>query len=189
MDGTLVHSDLNFSKIRNQIGIPKEVAILDYVETLDARAKKLANEIIINHELEAAAGAKLIPGAKRLLETLSANNILHAIVTNNSKEATQTILSNLQVDVDLVLTREDFAPKPDPAGLLHISSLWEMSPSDIAYLGDYAFDLMAAKNANMHAWLYQSLSTEQTEHSVPFEELADAVFEHLDSVTERFINK
>lgn len=186
MDGTLVHSDLNFSKIRKELGISQKHAILEYVESLDDAAKKSANEIIIKHELEAAAGAQLIPGAKKLLATLAKNNIFHAIVTNNSKEATQKILTNLQVNVDIVLTREDVAPKPDPQGLLHISSLWEIEPRNIAYLGDYAFDLMAAKNANMHAWLYQSLAPEQT---ASFSSQADVIFDHLDHVTAWFMHK
>jgi phosphoglycolate phosphatase-like HAD superfamily hydrolase len=52
------------------------------------------------------------------------------------------------------LTREDAPPKPDPQGLLSIAANWAIDCGDIAYIGDYKYDIQAAHNAGMQAWLY-----------------------------------
>lgn len=182
MDGTLINSNLDFSRIRKDIGIPKEIAILDFVDSLDHQAATKAHQIIKKHENEAAKSAHFIPGAQNLLSTLAMNEIPHGIFTNNSKTATSKILSRLDIKVELVLTREDVPAKPDPSGLLHFSSHWDIDPCNIAYLGDFKFDILAAKAAKMHAWLIQM--SEKT-----FDHDADEVFSHLDQITDFFVNK
>jgi phosphoglycolate phosphatase-like HAD superfamily hydrolase len=46
-----------------------------------------------------------------------------------------------------VLGRDEVAPKPDPAGILHLLGQWQAGPDTVVMVGDYLFDLQAGRNA------------------------------------------
>lgn len=172
LDETLLTADINFAAIREEIGCEKGKDILEHVESLpDPVQRQAFHDFIREEELRDAHTATWIPGAKAFVERLHDNQIPTAIVTRNSAEATKVKLSNNQVPIDLVLTREHAPAKPDPTALLNIASTWDMQPQKIAYVGDFIYDVLAANNANMHACLF--LRREKEAYS----ELADFVFE------------
>src|SRR5690606_12176206 len=127
LDGTLVHSSLNFAQIRRDVGCPAGQDVLDFVASLPDEAQADAKRIIRQHELEDAQSARLIAGAAELLARLADAGIHTGIITRNSAEATQIKLASCDIQVAHVLTREDAAPKPDPEALLHLSSRWQLS--------------------------------------------------------------
>lgn len=155
MDGTLVDSKLNFDLIRQDIGIPNDEPILEYLEVHpDPEFVARAMEIVHHHEREGALRATLIPGVDRLLDLLHRKNIHTGILTRNSKIVTELTLKNLKLDFDHVLTRDDCKPKPDPEGLLILSERFKIQTQEMAYVGDFLFDLQTAKAANALAILF-----------------------------------
>ena len=174
LDGTLVDSRLDFALLCQRLGWPKGTPILEHLATLtDPQEIAIATQIIEQFELEGAARATWMPGAADLLQQLQRQNIPTAILTRNIKSATALCMDNLQISVDLVLTREDCAPKPDPAGLLHIASQWQLECRQLLFVGDYLFDLQTAASAGMPSCLYR------TADNGHFAELADFVIDHF----------
>jgi HAD superfamily hydrolase (TIGR01509 family) len=114
-----------------------------------------------------------LPGARELLEELDRRKIPQAILTRNSRAMTALALDRLHLSFSQVLTREDAPPKPDPEGLLMICRAWQFDVSDVIFVGDFHFDLIAGRRAGMPTVLY-----------APFErptyaEEADFVIGHL----------
>ncbi|MFT6029646.1 MAG: HAD superfamily hydrolase (TIGR01549 family) [Oleiphilaceae bacterium] len=154
LDGTLVHSELDFRQIRRDIACPEGQDVLAFLGMLSDEDKVRAEKIIMQHELEDAHTTQIIEGASCLLDRLQGYGIKTAIVTRNSQIASQIKIQKSGLNVQKVLTREDAPAKPKPDALLHFSQLWGLSPQECVYVGDYLYDLQAANNANMHACLY-----------------------------------
>lgn len=153
LDGTLVESSLNFSKMRDQIGCPDNQDILDYIDTLPEVQKTHASSLILQHEIEDAKTAKILANGESMISQVMSANLPIAIVTRNCRQATQTKLANNHINISLVLTREDAPAKPNPTALLQIAKLWDIAPQDLLYVGDYIYDQQAAENAGMQWFL------------------------------------
>ncbi|GAB5381115.1 MAG: HAD-IA family hydrolase [Aliiglaciecola sp.] len=180
LDGTLMHSSLDFTFLRNQTGCPENRDILDYVSGLSPRHKDHAKQIIIDHELEDARSSSWIDGAKEFVEVLATKGIPMAIVTRNCRQAAQLKLACEQSLIDILLTREDAPPKPDPTALLHIAKVWELDVKELIYVGDYLYDVQAANKAGMRSFLYAPSRNPDYAHQ------ADIVFEHFDILHSHF---
>jgi HAD superfamily hydrolase (TIGR01549 family) len=142
LDDTLVQTQLNFAAIKKDIACPHDADILTFVET------------ILEHELDDALSSTWMPGAENFVQQARAKQLPLAIVTRNCKAATNTKIDKNKIDIELVVTREDAPPKPDPSALLQIAEQWQLPCEELAYIGDYKYDIFAAHNANMQAWLY-----------------------------------
>lgn len=154
LDGTLVHSSLDFKQIRQDIACPESEDVLKYIASLSIGERDLAEKIIVQHELNDARNSKIIPGVEELLNRLAEHGLKTGIITRNSAEATQIKMQRCGLNIEVVLTREDAPAKPDPSGLLHFTHMWGFKPNECVYVGDYLYDLEAANNAAMHACLY-----------------------------------
>ena len=189
LDGTLVHSTLDFAQIRRDIGCPEGQDVLGFVEALPEAEKRLAERIIQRHELTDAYATRVVDGALELLARLHLAGVKTAIVTRNSLEATRIKLETCGIKVAHVLTREDASPKPDPQALLLLSQRWNLAPRSCVYIGDYLYDLQAANNADMHACLYHEKAT--GEAGLPaFACFADFIchdFNHFESVLQGYL--
>jgi len=155
LDGTLVDSGLDFAAMRREMGLPKRVPILEGLaeigpgERLDECLR-----ILDRHEREGAERATLMPGAGDLLAELTARDIPQAILTRNSRDCTARVLQRLGLSFPCVLTREDVPPKPDPAGLLKICSIWRAPVAEVIFVGDYLHDINCGRNAGMRTVLF-----------------------------------
>ena len=153
LDGTLVESSLNFTKIRDEIGCPHDEDVLTFVDNLGCDvAKQNAHNTILQHELDDAKHAKWLPIGKQMVEKVTAHQLPMAIVTRNCREATAIKLANNAIPIDIVLTREDAPAKPDPTALLMVARQWQLNAEDCLYVGDFIYDQLAAENAGMK-WL------------------------------------
>ncbi|MEX0730960.1 MAG: HAD family hydrolase [Aquisalimonadaceae bacterium] len=178
LDGTLVDSRLNFDAIRREIGFPRDRGLLEHLTTLtDPNQISMAETAIHRHEMAGAAAATWMPGAQRLLTALHAMRIPTAILTRNMRAAVRLTIDSLAVPIDLVLTREDCKPKPDPEGLLHIAKAWGLHTRSVVYVGDFIFDIQAARNAGMVSCLYGNGT------SGKYAREADWVINHFDELT------
>ncbi|WJG10733.1 HAD-IA family hydrolase [Aliiglaciecola sp. LCG003] len=180
LDGTLMHSTLDFNAIRNAISCPANIDILSFVAGLQAEQKRLANQIIIEHEINDAQGSAWIEGAHEFIQLLLQLKYPIAIVTRNCRQAASIKMGQSAGQIKLLLTREDAPPKPDPTSLLQIAELWEIDVTKLAYIGDYLYDVQAANNAGMLSCLYApgELPVYASQANVVFEhfnQLSDAV--------------
>ena len=178
LDGTLVDSALNFSAICRDIGWPIGTPLLERLaEMTDLAERQRAEQIIRQHEMTGADNASWMPGAQQCVQNLMAQGMPLAILTRNMRAATQRVLQRLQIPIRHVLTREDCAPKPDPAGLLHLAAQFSLPISQVLYVGDYLFDLQTAANAGAPSCLYLN------NHNSEFASQADWTFNHFEQLT------
>lgn len=179
MDGTLVDSALDFAAICRDIGWPAGTPLLEQLALLDdPKLFNRADQIIRRYELQGAVNATWMPGAQQCLQTLRANNMPLALLTRNMREATALTMQRLQMPIEHVLTREDCAAKPDPAGLLLLAERLQLSPEQMIYVGDYIYDIETAANAGMASCLYLNA------HNQHFAPQADWVFSHFDQLSQ-----
>lgn len=156
LDDTLVHSRLDFNAIKRRLGCPSAEDILAYIEQIPCPEQKaLAHDIVLQHELEDAKDSKVIHGAQEFIHQAALRNLPLGIVTRNCRAASEIKLSVHSIMIDALITREDALPKPDPQALLMLADKWGLEAASIAYIGDYHYDIEAAHNADMQAWLYQ----------------------------------
>jgi HAD superfamily hydrolase (TIGR01549 family) len=155
LDDTLVKTNLDFAGIKAELGCDSSEDILSFVESIScSEQRNRAHHIILQHELEDARTSTWIDGAREFVSDIAAEGLPMAIVTRNCKAATDLKLLKNSIEIDRVITREDAPPKPNPEALLRIASEWGLPPEKIAYIGDYKYDIFAAHNADMQAWLY-----------------------------------
>lgn len=177
LDGTLVDSGLDFVAIREELGFPQGIGLLEHIATLsDASAVAHAHAVIHRFEMAGAERATWMPGAQALLLRLKAQGIPVAILTRNSRQAVAATDAALSLGVELIITREDAPPKPDPAGLRAIATQLQVAAERMTYIGDYVDDLTAARRAGMSAGLYRNHRNSR------FVDQADYVFGHFDEL-------
>jgi HAD superfamily hydrolase (TIGR01549 family) len=174
LDGTLIDSALDFDQMRRDMDFTPGQLILETLESLpEGDYKDRCREILRQHEYRGAMAATLMPGAAELLEELDRRQIPQAILTRNSREMTDLALQRLKLEFSLVLTREDAPPKPDPQGLQIICRHWRFNSHDVAFVGDFHFDVIAGRRAGMKTVLYAPGLIPEYAHE------ADFVISHL----------
>ncbi|MCG8570582.1 MAG: HAD-IA family hydrolase [Spirochaetes bacterium] len=156
-DGTLTEpAAIDFQLIRKEIGCSAQVSILEYIEKITDPEEQKEKYAILDH-YETISAKQSVPQAfteeaiielKKWVEQIG-------IITRNSKKSVQITFANFQQltmnDFDLIITRDDeFAPKPSGEGILHASKLWNLPCSEILMVGDFKYDIEAAKAAQ--AW-------------------------------------
>ena len=155
LDDTLVDTNLDFAGIKAELGCGSADDILSFVDSIScSEHRKRAHNIILQHELEDARTSTWIDGAREFVADIASEGLPMAIVTRNSKAATSIKLNKNGINISRVITREDAPPKPNPEALLRIAAELRVPPKEIAYIGDYKYDIFAAHNAGMQAWLY-----------------------------------
>lgn len=148
LDNTLVSSTLNFQQIRADLGCDNDIDLLDFVDALPEEQRIVAHNLVVEYEINDALNAKNLLGTEGLLALLAQLDIPCAIVTRNCREAALIKMQNNNIDIELLFTRADHKAKPAPDALLHLAQLWQVKPENLLYVGDYLYDLQAAKNAN-----------------------------------------
>jgi HAD superfamily hydrolase (TIGR01509 family) len=161
LDGTLVDSRLDFSAMRREIGLAPGTPVLEGALALAGDAAVRAWEIIERHERIGAETATLIAGVTALLAELNRRGVHVAVVTRNGRAFAQNTVTRLQLPIDLVMTRDDAPPKPNPAALLHILEKWRLKPAQAAMVGDFRFDLEAGRAAGTRTVLYSADAKEE----------------------------
>lgn len=174
LDGTLVSSSLDFVALCKEVGCTPGDDILEYTRRLGGGKRQKAEQIIYDHEMRDAESAQVIDGVHDTLHALKQANIDTAIITRNSAEATRIKIARTNLNVEYVITREQAPPKPAPDALLQVAAHWQHEPRNCLYVGDYRYDLEAARNANMHAvWFSNGCKVEPT-----YAHLAHFRFDH-----------
>ncbi|WP_394252241.1 HAD family hydrolase [Vibrio profundi] len=154
LDNTLVSSQINFQHLREQIGCPKNQDLLTFADALPSEAEQQqAHQQILDHELSDATSAAPMKGCLSLLNYLKESEYHLGIVTRNCETATEMKLEHCEISIERVVSREEFAPKPEPDALLALQQEWQLESWQLLYVGDYLYDLEAAENAQMPSCL------------------------------------
>lgn len=180
LDGTLVDSRLDFTAIRRELACPQGVGVLEYIESLPDDARPAAEQIVLDHERRGAQRAQWMPGARDCLLFCQRRNLPTAILTRNAREVADLTLTRLNMQVDILLAREDCPPKPAPDGLLQIANAWGLPPAHLVYVGDFIYDLQAARRAGMIGCFYDPKKTgnyqaETDWHLTGFDQLTEVL--------------
>jgi len=180
LDGTLTVAAHDFDAIRAELGLPAGLPILEEIARrppTEAAALSLRLDAI---ELEIARAARAQEGASELLELLRERGHHLGVLTRNSEpNAWETLaacgLRDFFADAAIV-GRESSAPKPDPDGARQLLRRFEAPANRAVLVGDYRFDLEAARAVGALA-VYLDVAGSRL-----WEELADHRFESLDAL-------
>lgn len=154
LDGTLVTSNIDFPWLKQQCQCPADMDLLSHIKSLPEQQRVDAEKIVFDHEMQEALYSTKLANIDGVLQFCERQNIPMGIVTRNVSEAAALKLSNNQINIQRVISRDDAAPKPNPEGLLMLAKEWAIAPQHILYVGDYLYDVEAANNAGMISCLF-----------------------------------
>ena len=147
-DGTLTVPTLDFDKIRADIG-GIEGPILEAMLVMPEAQRQRAEEILHEHELEAALNYQLNPGVEEVFDYIARTNLKVALLTRNQRMMVELLWKKYDfLRFHAVATRDDEGPaKPDPYQVFRLCESLDVSPADAMVVGDFEFDLEAGRNA------------------------------------------
>ena len=155
LDGTLVHSDLDFDIIRRRIGL-SEGPVLEALEKMSAPDRRRAMQILDEHESRAAREARLDVHAHTVLAGLAKRGVRTALLTRNSRASAQMAMDQHNLSFEIIYSRENPPVKPSPEPVLAICSSLNVTPAQTILVGDYLFDLQSANAAGARSVLIRN---------------------------------
>ena len=150
MDGTLVNSSYDWPAIRRQLGVAGG-SIIDDLNGLPEpdRSRRWAELEAI--EENATAEAVAFSGVQDLLFLLRDHGLKTALVTNNSDSNTFQLLDRLELEFDVVLTRDSGFWKPSGKPIQEAVKRLGVTPDLCLGVGDSRYDILAARAARLAA--------------------------------------
>lgn len=118
------------------------------------KAAQVAESYLWYYASEGYKLANIYAGMREALEELRQRGYALGIVTNTSRKRMRADIDHLKLEgiVDIIVTADDTAErKPHPAPLLKGAEKLTMPAQELAYVGDYSGDIIAAKAAGMVA--------------------------------------
>jgi HAD superfamily hydrolase (TIGR01549 family) len=170
LDGTLVHSALDFDAMRREMHLPAGQPVLEALAHLPEDEARRCRAILERHEWDGAERATLFAGVEAFVARLRELGIRQAVWTRNARNVTQRTLARLGMTFDRVVTRDDAPAKPDPTALWSIGDDWQVDRGELILIGDYVFDLEAARRAGIRGVLF---TNDAEPHACVGHELAD----------------
>ena len=151
MDGTITIAQHDFDAIREELGLPEGLPILESLDKLPlAEANALHNQLN-EIELEIAHQSKPAEGAADLLEALLQKGFKVGLLTRNNAINIEVTLKAAGLfdffESENLLSRDCINPKPAPDGINKLLSSWQASSQDAVMVGDHLHDLLAGRNA------------------------------------------
>ncbi len=153
MDGTLTEERLDFAAIRREIGVPEGAGILEHLSHLAGDERLRATAILQRHEMAAAEACVLHAGAVEILRELHSRGVRMALLTRNSSACATVVLRRHGLAFEYVATREQTPHKPHADSILNICRRFGILPEQTLMVGDYLYDVQAARNAGVHCAL------------------------------------
>ena len=146
LDSTLTKPYLDFRKLRAELGLA-EGDILDWVASLPTAEQQRALHAIEAFEQDGVENVEWNDGAQQTLQAVQSLPLPVAIITRNSRASLQAVCQRLNINVDLLIAREDAPPKPDPASLHLVGQQFSVAPHTIVMVGDFRHDTEAGRAA------------------------------------------
>ena len=151
MDGTLTIAQHDFDAIREELGLPFGLPILESLDQLSEEESIPLHKRLNEIELDIAAESKAAEGSEQLLELLLSNGANIGILTRNNKINIDVTLKaaglNEYFQDENLLSRDCVKPKPAPDGILFLLDRWNVSTESAIMVGDHLHDLLTGKVA------------------------------------------
>ena len=108
------------------------------------------------YQLRCGTRSHLYPYVREVLNTLRAQGVKLAVVTNKEGRYTKVVMDvhELAPLFDAVVSGDTFpAKKPNPAGVAHCLAQFGVAPERTLFVGDSSIDAATARNAGVPVWL------------------------------------
>ena len=165
MDGVMVRQRLDFPAIKREIFGDTDGFILERMAELSPAARVRAEAILERHETAAAVEAEPMDGILPFMAWMDARGLRRGIVTRNSRKSVDVVLTRLGLRFDAVVTREDAPPKPAPDPVLLACRRMGLPTSEVLFVGDFEFDMLAGRRAGVRTVLLRSPVMTSSEHA------------------------
>ena len=186
LDGTITEPFLDFDAIRQEIGLtPEDATLLEAMEKMTPPQRKRAMDIIERHEAKAVEESTLNAGAKALLDKLREGGIKIGILTRNKRSNAIAIAQKHSLAFDAIFDREDGPVKPDAFGVLWLCKKFHVRPTEALVVGDYLYDVLAAKAAGAGAVLLKNHP--QADEFAKHADFAIAKLEEIHQIIEKYV--
>ncbi|MCB9699757.1 MAG: HAD family hydrolase [Alphaproteobacteria bacterium] len=183
LDGTLVHSEHDYRAMKERLGLPRELALLEGIATRPEAERPALLAEVDAWEDELAARTRPVSGAREVVQALRDRRRAVGVLTRNTRASALRALDVAGLldlfDPRFVVGRDEAAPKPSPAGIGALLRRWNALPTDACMIGDFRFDLEAARAAGVESIWYDPGRT--GEHAA----LADRVVHDLRELVSR----
>lgn len=146
LDSTLTRPYLDFGRLRQQLGLV-EGDILQWVAELPPLEQAHALRVLEAFEQDGVENVAWNDGAPETLQAIRALGLPLAIVTRNGRASLVAVCHRLDIQVDLLVAREDAPPKPDPACLHHTAERLRVPIDSLLMVGDFRHDIAAGRAA------------------------------------------
>jgi HAD superfamily hydrolase (TIGR01509 family) len=158
LDGTLTEPLLDFDAMRAEIGLPRDLPILEQLAAGDDALRARGEGVLRRHEHDAIERATLADGCVELLALLRARDLPAAILTRNTREVVDRFVRKFDFGHCFTAryTREDGPPKPSPEGVFRLCRALGVAPAQALVVGDYKFDVLAGRSAGCRTALVTS---------------------------------
>ena len=178
MDGTLTVDVLDFDTLRAQLGLAERQPVLEWIAALPEPTRSEKWRILHHHESQAAESVPLRPGVGDMLASLKSQGVTTALLSRNSRQSVETVMSRHQLSFDVVVSRDEPPIKPDPQSILQIMRYCSAAAARTLMVGDYIFDLDAARGAGVAS----ALLVEPHAHLPPFAVHASYIIRNMGDV-------
>ena len=171
-DGTLVPTNIDFAEMRRRIlqhlndwglyqpGVEDDKYVLELIASAKQRLqgqprkseqyRQETTEILREVELPCCQRAQPFPGVPEALRELREAGIKIGIITRNSREGVNAVLSRHPLPHDVLLTRDDLSRvKPDPTHLHRALEVLRIAPTQALMVGDHATDIQCGQAAGV----------------------------------------
>lgn len=165
MDGVVVHQQLDFLTIKQEIFGDTDGFILERMAGLPTRERRRAEAILERHETAAALAAEPMDGILPFLDWLEARDLRRGLVTRNSRKSVELVLARLGLRFDAVVTREDAPPKPAPEPVWLACRGMKVEPPEVLFVGDFEFDMLSGRRAGARTVLLRSGTMADSAHA------------------------
>lgn len=165
MDGVVVQQRLDFPAIKQEIFGNTHGFILERMAELAPSERVRAEAILQRHETAAAAEAEAMNEVLPFLQWMDARGLKRALVTRNSRRSVDLVLARLRLCFDAVVTRDDAPPKPAPEPVWLACRRMGLTPSEVLFVGDFEFDMLAGRRAGAHTVLLRGPALTASQHA------------------------
>jgi len=175
LDGTITKTQVQFAPYKKRIGC-KRGDVLAYIKKQDLNHQQAMYKILDEYENEIEKDSILNDGFLSLMDFLNERDIKTGIITRSSRRHALQVIKKLGIPITQVIGREEIEPKPSGKPLIYLSALLKRPLHKMICVGDFLWDILAGKNAQVTTVLLATDATRKYIH------LSDYVIYHLSSL-------
>lgn len=174
MDGTITVPYIDWKTLRKKIGATPGQTLLEYIDCLPPDRSVWANDELLRAEMEAAQNADANDGIIDLVDHLRSKGMRLAVVTNNHREAMQTVLKRYGLRFDITLSREDGEIKPSGDLIEKALDGLGLSADEAIFIGDGRYDIEASLRVGIRC-IYLTNGAPSLDHTPAIETLKEVL--------------